>query len=191
MIKSQFSALEDAILTYQPPFSSGDRNALSQVLDLDSAAQYLALNLIVTNLEINAPKSVKLYKDNGKNFYFGPPWDFDLAMRSSSVNPINFLVDGNYSFNLPFFELLRKHPDVSSRMCDAFVKFKYNMVLMDEFLNAYAYAVQDAYVRDYNTWYSTGSPTVREKWVLTYLPKVKAYFRGRVDYLIGRYNCSQ
>lgn len=190
-IQSQFNALETAILAYQPPFNSGDRSALSQVLDLDSTAQYLAVNLILTNAEVNLPKSVKLYKDKDKRFYLGPPWDFDLAMRSGNGSPINFPLDGKSVFSLPFIELLRKHPDVSSRMCDAFIKFKYNMVLMDEFLNAYAYAVQDAYIRNYIAWHSEGVPTMREKSVLAYLPKVKAYYRGRVDYLIGRYNCSQ
>lgn len=189
-IKSQFSALESAMLAYQAPFSSGDRNALSQVLDLDSAAQFLAVNLIASNLEIAHPKSVKLYKDKNKPFNLGPPWDFDRAMRSDSSSSIDFFTNTPTSFTLPFFELIRNHPDVKNRMCDAFVKFKDNIAVMNEFLDAYAYAVQDAYVRNFNTWHSNGSPSGRERSVLTYLPKVKAYYSGRVDYLIDRYNCS-
>lgn len=51
-----------------------------ETIDLDQLADYLIVNLVTGNSEVDWPKSVKLYKEAPDSLYkFGPVWDFDWA----------------------------------------------------------------------------------------------------------------
>lgn len=51
----------------------------SEVIDLDAYARFILIYEIFANDELKHPKSLKLYKEAGDKYTFGPIWDFDCA----------------------------------------------------------------------------------------------------------------
>ncbi|MDE6277491.1 MAG: CotH kinase family protein [Muribaculaceae bacterium] len=80
--QADFMAFADTIS------SAGLDADLSVVLDLNSAVDFMMVNNLALNEELNHPKSVYLYKDSIEGVYhFGPVWDFDWS----------FTFDGGYA----------------------------------------------------------------------------------------------
>src|SRR5512133_3236115 len=71
-IKTDFASLESAIYNY-------DYEAAAELMDMRSFINYLILEEFVYNVEIDAPRSVFIFKDAGGKFTFGPVWDFDAG----------------------------------------------------------------------------------------------------------------
>ena len=70
--KADFAEMEKAVYNV----NSAD------YIDLDVYARYLLVYDLCQNVELQHPKSVKLYKTkgDGEKYIFGPIWDFDGAM---------------------------------------------------------------------------------------------------------------
>lgn len=71
-IKEEFSIVENAI-------KQRDYEALNQLVDIPSFISILQLHEYVYNVEIDAPRSLYMYKDKGGKYTFGPVWDYDAA----------------------------------------------------------------------------------------------------------------
>ena len=67
-------ALEDPILVH-------DYEALAKVMDIGVMIDYLLIQEFIYNVEVAAPRSIYLYKDDGADarWTFGPLWDFDAG----------------------------------------------------------------------------------------------------------------
>jgi len=71
-IQSDFAQLETAI-------RSASYSAVEKVLDIQSFIDYMLIQELVYNVEVDAPRSIYLYKDKGGRWTFGPLWDFDAG----------------------------------------------------------------------------------------------------------------
>ena len=69
-IAQEFSILEQAI---------ADTNyaQMQQLLDVKSFIDFILLQEITRNVELEAPRSMYLYRDDAGIYHFGPVWDFD------------------------------------------------------------------------------------------------------------------
>lgn len=72
ILRSNFGQLETAIRT-------ADYDAVAKLLDIQSFIDYMIIQELVYNVEVDAPRSVFLYKDKGGRWTMGPLWDFDAG----------------------------------------------------------------------------------------------------------------
>lgn len=94
--------------------------SLADVLDINSVANFVLVNLVARNLELTHPKSVYMYKEElgeGGVYHFGPVWDFDWAFTydnsegKGAYNQVVFQTDGKAG-GCSFFRLLLNNKEV-------------------------------------------------------------------------------
>ncbi|MBQ9666978.1 MAG: CotH kinase family protein [Bacteroidaceae bacterium] len=71
-IRDDFAVLENAI-------QARDYALVDSLMDIPSFIGILQLHEFLYNVEIDAPRSLYLYKDKGGKYTFGPVWDWDAA----------------------------------------------------------------------------------------------------------------
>ena len=71
-IKNEFGDLEEAI-------KSADYDAVDELMDISSFIDYMIIQELVYNVEVDAPRSIYMYKDVGERWVMGPLWDFDAG----------------------------------------------------------------------------------------------------------------
>lgn len=71
-IKADFAVLERAV-------KARNYEAVSELMDIPSFIGILQLHEFLYNVEIDAPRSLYMYKDKGGKYTFGPVWDWDAA----------------------------------------------------------------------------------------------------------------
>lgn len=71
-VKADFAALERAVQAH-------DYEKVSELMDVPSFIGILQLHEYLYNVEIDAPRSLYLYKDKDGKYTFGPVWDWDAA----------------------------------------------------------------------------------------------------------------
>lgn len=71
-IKADFAVLERAV-------KARNYEVVSELMDIPSFIGILQLHEFLYNVEIDAPRSLYMYKDKGGKYTFGPVWDWDAA----------------------------------------------------------------------------------------------------------------
>ena len=71
-IAADFASLEQAI-------ASADYESAQEVMDMESFIDFILLQEITRNVELEAPRSMYLYRDGTGKYHMGPVWDFDGA----------------------------------------------------------------------------------------------------------------
>ena len=71
-VKADFAELEMAVQEH-------NYEKVSQLMDVPSFISILQLHEYLYNVEIDAPRSLYMYKDKGGKYVFGPVWDWDAA----------------------------------------------------------------------------------------------------------------
>lgn len=69
-ISLDFAVLEQAI-------ANADYDSLQKLMDVNSFIDFLILQEITHNVELEAPRSMYLYRDYSGMYHMGPVWDFD------------------------------------------------------------------------------------------------------------------
>ncbi|MBR4558362.1 MAG: CotH kinase family protein [Fibrobacter sp.] len=69
-IAADFATLEQAIL-------SADYDNVQKLIDMESFIDFILLQEITRNVELEAPRSMYLYRDDTGKYHMGPVWDFD------------------------------------------------------------------------------------------------------------------
>jgi len=160
-IRDDFANLENAIKEY-------NYDSLATRMDIPSLINYLILQELVYNVEIDAPRSVFMHKDKGGKYRMGPVWDFDagfdfdwntmytghnffdrqeLVMGTDPVNHRN-----GYRISSFFTEMFRSQRFVKE------YKARWNEVkdsIFDHSWNVmeqYVYYLKDALARDFVRW---------------------------------------
>lgn len=81
------NAQQDYILNYMytcwNAVASGDRATIEQYIDIESAVDTYIVEELVKNIDVGWD-SFYFYKDVGGKLFFGPIWDFDLAMGNAN-----------------------------------------------------------------------------------------------------------
>lgn len=71
-VKADFALLENAI-------KSKDYVMVDSLMDIESFIHILQLHEYLYNVEIDAPRSLYMWKDKGGKYTFGPVWDWDAG----------------------------------------------------------------------------------------------------------------
>lgn len=71
-IKADLGILEKAI-------KNSDYESVKTLLDVSTMIDYLIIQELVYNVELDAPRSMYMYKDQGTKWKMGPLWDFDAG----------------------------------------------------------------------------------------------------------------
>ena len=184
-IQHDFAQLENAV-------NNHDYKEVDSLMDIKSFIDYLILEEFVYNVEIDAPRSVFMFKDAGGKFVMGPAWDFDagfdfdwgtmmtghnyfnaqeLVMGTDPVNHTN-----GYAISGFFTQMFRNEQFVTE------YKARWNEVKGNIFtgpwskMDEYNIALQDALARDLKRW-----PI--NKNYNTETTRMKTWLSNRVTYL--------
>lgn len=71
-IKADLGMLEKAI-------GNSDYEKVKSLLDVSTMIDFLIIQELVYNVELDAPRSMYMYKDQGEKWKMGPLWDFDAG----------------------------------------------------------------------------------------------------------------
>ena len=69
-ISANLAVLEQAI-------ANSDYDSVQKLMDISSFMDFLILQELTHNVELEAPRSMYLYKDSSGLYHMGPVWDFD------------------------------------------------------------------------------------------------------------------
>lgn len=82
--EEQLSYITDTMTDIINTMKSGDREAISEKIDIESFAKFYLLNDFVKTYDFDMSSVYFYYKDNV--LYAGPPWDYDLSAGNVSSN---------------------------------------------------------------------------------------------------------
>jgi hypothetical protein len=187
--KADFSAMADAVTS-----RSADES-LSDIIDIESAANYYLVYALTKNGEPLHPRSVYIYKENlGSNdvYHFGPVWDFDWAYTytsdgKESASPNWAIMSGNgFWSGYSFFKHLFQNEEfyaLFSKKLENFIETGYPEMLkwMDEYaLQIDAYAVENGII-----WPDSTTPrAMRSSYEFRKnLDTLKDWFTQRIAYM--------
>ncbi len=184
-IRNDFAKLEQAINFY-------NYDSVAALLDIPSFIDYLIVQELVYNVEIDAPRSVFMFRDKGGKYIMGPVWDFDAGFDfdwSTMVTGHNFfnaqeLVLGTnpanhtngYRISNFFTQMFRNNQFVQeykarwNEVKDSI--FEHAWVVMEDYMTN----LQDAMARDYERW-----PI--DKNYTTEINRMETWLSDRISYL--------
>ena len=73
-VKKAINDLTEKLFEYTFPY-----NGYEELIDMDSFVDFIMINDILMNFEIQVPASIYMYKDAGEKIKMGPLWDFDCG----------------------------------------------------------------------------------------------------------------
>jgi hypothetical protein len=189
-IRGDFAKLERAINDYH-------YDSVSMMLDIPSFIDYLILQELVYNVEIDAPRSVFMHKDKGGKYVMGPVWDFDagfdfdwstmytghnyfdeqeLVLGTDPVNHRNGYRVSDFFTRMFYSEqFVREYKARWNEVKDSV--FEHAWGVMEE----YVFCLQDAMERDFERW-----PIDRN--YNTEISRMEVWLSDRVSYLTSVIN---
>ena len=186
----QLSAIRDDFTKLEKAINSYNYDSVAALMNIPSFIDYMILQELIYNVEVEAPRSIFIYKDAGGKYVMGPAWDFDagfdfdwntmytghnyfnaqeLVLGTDPVNHTN-----GYGVSNFFTQLFRNTQFVSE------YKARWNEVKDYIFKDSwdvameYSLCMQDALARDYKRWpidrkYSTETDRM-ENWLSQRVP---------------------
>lgn len=143
--KEDFEVMEASVKAGNP----------EETIDMNSVVDYLLVNLLSGNCEVDWPKSVKLFKPDRDSLYvFGPVWDFDwgfgYAFPYTRKLLVTYPTDLKGSF---FFRDIVKSSQFMPLFAQRWEEFKNNiMPTWLDYLDEYAEMVRISAMQDYELW---------------------------------------
>ncbi|OZY86156.1 hypothetical protein CBP51_03750 [Cellvibrio mixtus] len=131
-------------------------------IDIDSAIQYFLVNELFRNPD-GAAASFYLYKKREGKLFFGPIWDFDLAMGNAGYDNVD-KTEGWHMLSAPWFKRLFKDPAFEAKVKAQWQLLKANGTLEEIFQYAQARAIwlDKQQEKNYQRW----SITDFESWIM-------------------------
>lgn len=86
----EFLNIRDSINNIENILVSGDFTELSTKIDIRSFIDYILIQELVGNEELQYPKSTYMYKNGNSKFFAGPVWDFDWGTFITNDNEFSF-----------------------------------------------------------------------------------------------------
>lgn len=189
-IRSDFAKLENAINNY-------NYDSVAALMNISSFIDYLILQELVYNVEIDAPRSVFMHKDKGGKYIMGPAWDFDagydfdwgtmytghnyfkeqeLVLGTDPANHKNgYRVSGFFTQMFRNNQFVLEYKARWNEVKD--VIFEHAWEVMEKYITS----LQDAMARDYERW-----PIDRH--YNTEIDRMKNWLSNRVPYLTSVIN---
>lgn len=154
-IQQQFNQMEQLLAASDFP-----NNGYTNLVDINSVADFLLVNLLTANQEINYPKSTFLHKTQTGKFTMGPLWDFDWAYGyngtvhfTASRNPFLTIGATPVAPGTVFFTKLLKDPAVLGLLAHKWAQYKNNHFdNLIKFVDTYSAQIETSKKADYEKW---------------------------------------
>lgn len=183
----QFNAIKDEFETLLNLIASPSfpNNGYGELFDKKQLVNYMIVNDLSVNFEINHPKSVYLHKAKGGKYTMGPLWDFDwgFGMDENSRIYFNHIDIPLFRPEDPrkaavFFTTLLKDPEVRAlyrQQWDTY-RSKHFDALMN-YIEEYAAKIRLSQPKDYELW-KVGVNNLPQ-----YKADMKTFLRKRAQYI--------
>lgn len=179
-IKDEFQAFENLLAA--PTFPA---NNYGDSFDKKQLVNYMIVNNLTGNLEVNHPASVYIHKANGGKYTMGPIWDFDWGYGMDETSRTFFQTPDITLFKeyddrkgAVFFKTFLKDKEVRDLYKVQWRTFKDNQFepLMD-FIERYAAQIRESQKKDYEIWKVGVNNLPR------YKADLKTYLRKRAHHI--------
>lgn len=132
----QLNAIRDDFAKLESAIKVGSYHVVDSLLDLHSFIAMLHLQELAFNVEIEAPRSLFLFKDKGGKYTFGPAWDWDAGFDFSWADMMTgHTYFGNYQTSLLGTDPYRRRGARSSGI--GFMRFFTDMFQNRKFVEQY------------------------------------------------------
>lgn len=123
------------------------------LIDVESALSYYFVNELFRNVDGNLRLSTFLYKKRGGKLFFGPVWDFDLAIGNANYGDAD-RVEGWHIRTAPWFERMFQDPVFAARARTRWRQMATDRVLerLMTTIDARADSLGYAQVRNFQRW---------------------------------------
>jgi CotH kinase protein len=153
LIKERFEKMESLVFSENFPLTN-----YWDVIDDDALANYVMVQMLTGNEEINHPKSTYMHKTAKGKYTMGPIWDFDWGFGFDGSDKHFVHYDVPLFWSPPFegtnfFSRLMSDPYMKALTREKWADFRNNH--FDElinFIDDYALLIHDARARDYQKW---------------------------------------
>jgi spore coat protein CotH len=187
-IQSDFGQMESAIKT-------ANYDAVAKLLDIHSFIDYMLIQELVYNVEVDAPRSIYLYKNKGGIWVMGPLWDFDAGFDFDWSTMYT-----GHNYFTSYKELVLGTDPVNHTKGYAVSSFFTDMFRSKRFVTEYKarwLAIKDKIMNNYwktTQCYADGTASAMAsnavRWPIdknykTEIPRLKQWLTSRVSYLSG------
>ena len=177
-IKTDFERLESFIASDDFPHTN-----YWNVIDDESVANYMLVQILTGNEEINHPKSIYMHKTARGKYTMGPIWDFDWGFGFNGVDKHFVRYDDPMFWSPPiegtaFFSKLMSDPYMKALLREKWANFRNNH--FDElmrFIDDYSNLISEARHRDYEKW-QRGSENYEED-----IANLKGWLKNRAYFM--------
>ena len=180
---SQFSFIRDELNHFEKLLLTPDSllaGRASEILDIESAINWMLVNEVAVNAETDNPSNLFLYRDKKGKLSFGPPWDFDAHTFGVYRTHQIFLLRDDF-----YFYWLLQDPLFVKRLKEKWIIYKdIWMTSIPPYIdNLYSQIVRSA-LRNEQMWPSWHAmyhyPDVDYN---TLRVEMKAFFKEQLDYV--------
>lgn len=182
--KQDFTAMATALT------SRSASESLKDVIDLDQAVNFVLVNAIANNHEMQHPKSMYVYKEelgSGAVYKFGPVWDFDWAFtyngKEGATATVQLVTVNGKSYGYDFFKYLLQNKEFKARFKAKFDDFVTNgYPELKKFIDEYADLIEPTAKENGLYWPSSSSSTSSYEF-RSNLQTLKTWLDTRIKYM--------
>lgn len=176
--KAEFQSFEDKV--YEKGFPN---NGYGQIFDKQQFVNFLIVNMLAWNNEINFPKSVYMHKKVNGKYTMGPLWDFDFAFGFSedhdktyfNYKDMDLIRETDERIGSQFYQRILRDPEVRQLFVSTWKNYRnQKFEELMQFIEVYAAQIRDSQKKDYKKW-ATGDNKFAEN-----KAKMKMFLRNRV-----------
>lgn len=134
-----------------------------EIIDVDNFIDYIMVNDMLMNFELQVPASIYLYKEVNSKIKMGPLWDFDCGYGYEDdgksyyrdfYGRIPYLSRRNGGKGQPFFVKLFEDPAFKKRYKERWNKRYSAMATIPAYIDSMSTVLQKARELNYERWYS-------------------------------------
>jgi spore coat protein CotH len=179
-VKDAINELEAAI--FSPEFPE---NGYRELINVNSFIDYLLINDMLMNWELQVPSSVFMYKDKDEKISMGPLWDFDGGFGYEDDGKTFFTrIEERIPFSSMragqggrFFQRFFEDPYFREKYKNRWNEKYADIAAMEAFIDQMAEALDKSQEMNYKVWWWKKVNYKDE------IEKMKIWWRARIDYL--------
>ena len=160
--QAQYDYMTGYIHEFEQALTAQDYEAALSYIDLNSFINYYIVQEITKNVDGNLRKSSFITKERGKKMEMYHLWDFDLTLGNCGYfpwevgnGPENFWIKdykSNSTYGGGWFWYLFKHPDFVRAVKNRWNALLPQLEMIPEFIDEQALLIEEARVRNFQTW---------------------------------------
>ncbi|MVZ66012.1 spore coat protein CotH [Sphingobacterium sp. DK4209] len=179
-IKQEFENFEKLLTDSKFP-----NNGYGNLFDKQQLVNFIILNTLVGNLEINHPKSTYIHKKSGGKYTMGPIWDFDAAFGLDWEQKLYFnyvdldlLRTSDSRVGSKFFKIFLRDPEIIQIYKTTWTNYKNNkMENLLRYVEQLAASIRESKSLDFAVWQNGSNDLPNAK------KDMKVFLRKRAAYI--------